>query len=152
MTAPGEEREAFWLLRRLAGSGGTARIGDGGIVPASRQGARGSAIAGGAEGPLVQSLLRRGLIEQSADGSLTLLNTVRSGGAGPTYVSIHPAGRHLLVANYFGGSIAVLPIKSDGQLGEPTDVKVDDGPIGPRQAQHAPPGSFAFSGHDRTQY
>ncbi len=85
-----------------------------------------------------------------ADGSLTLLNTVRSGGAGPTYVSIHPAGRHLLVANYFGGSIAVLPIKSDGQLGEPTDVQVDDGPIGPRQAKHAPPGSFAFSGHDRT--
>ncbi|MBL7189332.1 MAG: beta-propeller fold lactonase family protein, partial [Phycisphaerae bacterium] len=28
-----------------------------------------------------------------ADGHLTLLNTVRSGGAGPTYVSIHPSGR-----------------------------------------------------------
>lgn len=78
MTAPGEEREAFRLLRRLAGSGGTARIGDGGIVPASRQGARGSAIAGGAEGPLVQSLLRRGLIEQSADGSLTLTREGRA--------------------------------------------------------------------------
>ncbi|MGE3315864.1 MAG: lactonase family protein, partial [Planctomycetaceae bacterium] len=43
-----------------------------------------------------------------ADGSLTPLNTVRSGGAGPTYVSIHPSGKHLLVANYFGGSVAVL--------------------------------------------
>src|SRR4029077_6889926 len=39
-----------------------------------------------------------------SDGSLKLLNTVRSGGAGPTYVSVHPEGRHLLVANYFGGS------------------------------------------------
>ena len=44
------------------------------------------------------------------DGKLQLLNTVRSGGAGPTYVSIHPCGRYLLVANYFGGSVAVLPI------------------------------------------
>jgi 6-phosphogluconolactonase (cycloisomerase 2 family) len=38
------------------------------------------------------------------DGHLTLLNTVRSGGAGPTYVSVHPSGRFVLVANYFGGS------------------------------------------------
>ena len=84
------------------------------------------------------------------DGSLRPLNTVRSGGAGPTYVSVHPAGRHLLVANYFGGSVAVIPIIGDGQLGEPSDVKVDAGPIGPRRAANAPPGSFAISGHDRT--
>jgi 6-phosphogluconolactonase (cycloisomerase 2 family) len=85
-----------------------------------------------------------------ADGSLRLLNTVRSGGAGPTYVSVHPRGRHLLVANYFGGSVAVLPILPDGRLGEASDVQVDAGPIGPARATHAPPGSFAFSGHDRT--
>ena len=84
------------------------------------------------------------------DGNLKLLNTVGSGGAGPTYVSVHPAGRHLLVANYFGGSVAVLPIREDGTLGEATDVKVDEGKIGPTRAKHAPPGSFAFSGHDRT--
>jgi len=85
-----------------------------------------------------------------ADGKLKLLNTVRSGGAGPTYVSVHPAGRHLLVANYFGGSVAVLPILADGRLGDPSDVQVDRGAIGPTRAAHAPPGSFAFSGHDRT--
>lgn len=84
------------------------------------------------------------------DGKLTLLNTVRSGGAGPTYVSIHPSGRFLLVANYFGGSIAVLPILPDGRLGEAVDVKNDSGKIGPARATNAPPGSFAFSGHDRT--
>lgn len=84
------------------------------------------------------------------DGGLQLLNTVRSGGAGPTYISVHPGGRHLLVANYFGGSVAVLPILADGRLGEPSDVKVDAGTIGPRQATHAPSGSFAVSGHDRT--
>ena len=73
-----------------------------------------------------------------------------SGGAGPTYVSVHPSGKFLLVANYFGGSIAVLPILGDGRLGEATDVKVGKGKIGPTKAAHAPQGSFAISGHDRT--
>jgi 6-phosphogluconolactonase (cycloisomerase 2 family) len=84
------------------------------------------------------------------DGALTTLNTVRSGGAGPTYVSLHPAGRHLLVANYFGGSVAVLPVLDDGRLGDATDVKQDEGKVGPTKARNAPPGSFAISGHDRT--
>ena len=85
-----------------------------------------------------------------ADGQLTLLNTVRCGGAGPTYVSVHPSGRFLLVANYFGGSVAVLPIRPDGSVGAATDIKQDAGTVGPTRATNAPPGSFAFSGHDRT--
>src|SRR5207248_4536670 len=85
-----------------------------------------------------------------ADGQLKLLNTVRSGGAGPTFVSIHPSGRFLLVANYFGGSVAVLPIRADGRLGAATDSKGPGGKIGPPKATNAPPGSFALSGHDRT--
>lgn len=85
-----------------------------------------------------------------ADGKLELLNTVRSGGAGPTFVSLHSSGRFLLVANYFGGSVAVLPILPDGRLADATDIKNDAGAIGPAKATNAPPGSFAFSGHDRT--
>jgi len=85
-----------------------------------------------------------------ADGNLELLGSTRSGGAGPTYISLHPSGRFLLVANYFGGSIAVLPILADGRLGEATDIVAPNGPIGPTVATNAPPGSFAFSGHDRT--
>jgi 6-phosphogluconolactonase len=85
-----------------------------------------------------------------ADGHLTSLSTVRSGGAGPTYVSVHPSGRFLLVANYFGGSVAVLPILPDGRLGNATDIKRDAGKLGPIKATSSPPGSFAFSGHDRT--
>jgi 6-phosphogluconolactonase (cycloisomerase 2 family) len=84
------------------------------------------------------------------DGHLTLLNTVRSGGAGPTYASIHPSGQFIFVANYFGGSVAVLPILYDGRLGSATDIKTDAGKIGPTRATNAPEGSFAFSGHDRT--
>jgi 6-phosphogluconolactonase (cycloisomerase 2 family) len=85
-----------------------------------------------------------------ADGKLELLDTVRSGGAGPTFVSVHPSGRFVLVANYFGGSVAVLPLLPDGRLGDATDVERDAGEIGPTRATNAPPGSFAFSGHDRT--
>jgi 6-phosphogluconolactonase len=85
-----------------------------------------------------------------ADGKLEPLNTVRSGGAGPTYVSVHPSGRFVLVANYFGGSVAVLPVLPDGRLGPATDVEKDVGEIGPTRATSAPAGSFAISGHDRT--
>ena len=83
-------------------------------------------------------------------GELTRLNTVPSGGAGPTYLGFHPSGKHLFVANYFGGSVAVLPVLPDGRLGAATDVQRDEGEIGPTTASNAPPGSFAFSGHDRT--
>ena len=37
-----------------------------------------------------------------------------------------------------------------GRSGEATDIKKDEGKIGPTKAANAPPGSFAFSGHDRT--
>jgi 6-phosphogluconolactonase len=83
-----------------------------------------------------------------ATGQLSLLNTVGSGGLGPTYASVHPGGRHLLVANYEGGSVAVLPIGSDGRLSAASDVKKTTGTVGPRRATSAPPGSFALSGHD----
>jgi 6-phosphogluconolactonase len=80
---------------------------------------------------------------------LTLINSVSSEGAGPAHLSIHPGGKHALVANYGGGSVAVLPIGSDGRLGSASDVKRHQGVVGPTQASSAPPGSFAISGHDR---
>lgn len=83
-----------------------------------------------------------------ATGGLTLLNSVSSGGVGPTHLSLHPAGRHVLVANYAGGSVAALPLESDGRLGPATSVHRNTGPVGPKRAASAPPGSFAISGHD----
>lgn len=82
-------------------------------------------------------------------GQLTLLNTVSSGGAGPAHISIHPSGKFLLAANYFGGTVSVLPILPDGSLGKASDIKKDEGTVGPRKATNAPRGSFAFSGHDQ---
>ncbi len=101
-------------------------------------------VGAGKEGSVTAFVVNR------TDGKLEPLYTVRSGGAGPTYINLHPSGRFLLVANYFGGSVAVLPVAEDGRLGPPTDVKSPMGRIGPTRATNAPPGSFASSGHDRT--
>lgn len=84
-----------------------------------------------------------------ADGSLRLLNTVSAGGLGPTHLSVHPGGRHVLVANYVGGSVAVLPLRPDGSLAPASDVQELRGEVGPVKATHAPRGSFAISGHDK---
>lgn len=84
-----------------------------------------------------------------ATGRLTLLNTVSSEGAGPAHLSLHPSGKYVFVANYHGGTVVVLPVGANGELGAATDVKHDAGPIGPARATSAPPGSFAISGHDK---
>ncbi len=73
-------------------------------------------------------------------GALKKLNTVDSGGAGPCFISIHASGKFALVANYIGGSYSVLPIKSDGSLGEASDVVKPGGPASSASAADAPPG------------
>jgi 6-phosphogluconolactonase len=83
-------------------------------------------------------------------GRLTLMNTVASEGAGPCHLSLHQSGKWLFVANYHGGTSAVLPVGAKGELGHASDVKRHEGVLGPRRASSAPPGSFAWSGHDRT--
>lgn len=60
-------------------------------------------------------------------GELRLLNQQPTLGAHPCYVVVDQNGKFLLVANYTGGNVAVLPIRSDGSLGEATDMKQDSG-------------------------
>ncbi len=55
-----------------------------------------------------------------ASGRLTLLNQQSSGGAGPAHLTIDGTGRNVLVANYGGGSVAVLPVGADGRLSPAT--------------------------------
>lgn len=99
----------------------------------------------------VASEAEKGVVQAmkiGADGALTELNQVSSGGAGPVYLSLTPNGRHLLVANYVSGSIAVLPVKEDGSLGEATDKHQDEGPAGAGKPEAAAEGSFAISDHN----
>lgn len=83
-----------------------------------------------------------------SNGELSELNQVASGGAGPVYLSLTPDGRHLLVANYVSGSIAVLPVQDGGHLGEAVDVHQDQGPAGAERPAAAVEGSFAISDHN----
>jgi 6-phosphogluconolactonase len=60
-------------------------------------------------------------------GELTLLNQQPTMGGAPCYVVTDQAGKFVLVANYAGGNVAVLPVHGDGRLGLATDVKQDIG-------------------------
>lgn len=87
-------------------------------------------------------------------GALTRLNEQSSEGAAPCYVSVDPGGRVVLVANYVGGSVALLPIQTNGALGRATHViqHRGSGPNAERQqTAHAhcivphPSGRFALA-------
>jgi 6-phosphogluconolactonase len=56
----------------------------------------------------------------AATGGLTLLNQQPSGGPAPCHLWVDKEGRYLLVANYWDGSVSVLPIGADGRLGAAT--------------------------------
>src|SRR6266850_8204824 len=74
-----------------------------------------------------------------ATGALTRLNEQSSGGGAPCYVSVDRSGRAALVANYAGGSVALLPIEANGALGPANVVQhTGKGPNAERQeAPHA---------------
>jgi 6-phosphogluconolactonase len=71
-----------------------------------------------------------------AGAELTPFSVQPTGGADPAHLAVTPAGRHLLVANYASGSVAVLPLDADGAPGERCDLLdlTGDGPIADRQA------------------
>jgi 6-phosphogluconolactonase len=49
-------------------------------------------------------------------GGLSFLNQQSSRGGAPCHLALDAKGRHVLVANYGGGSVAVLPVQSSGRL------------------------------------
>ncbi|MEO8098105.1 MAG: lactonase family protein [Acidobacteriota bacterium] len=55
-------------------------------------------------------------------GALTALNTVATLGADPCHLVVDRTGRWLFVANYSGGSVAIVPIREDGSLDDSTKV------------------------------
>lgn len=62
-----------------------------------------------------------------ASGELKQLNQKPSGGAGPCHVVVDRQGKNVLVANYGGGSAAVLRLEEDGRLGERTGFSQHSG-------------------------
>ena len=76
---------------------------------------------------------------ERATGLLTRLNEQPTEGGAPCYVSADRSGRALLVANYAGGNVALLPIEANGALAPAHVVQhTGKGPNAERQeAPHA---------------
>ncbi len=74
----------------------------------------------------------------STTGKLKLLNGHSSGGAGPCHLVVDTAGKNVLVANYGGGSVSVLPIGVDGQLAAASSSIQHQGSSANKQRQEAP--------------
>jgi 6-phosphogluconolactonase len=70
-------------------------------------------------------------------GALSFLNQRASKGGAPCYVKVAATGRFVLVANYVGGNVAVLPVQADGGLGEAVDVEQHEGSGPDRERQEA---------------
>jgi len=79
-----------------------------------------------------------------ANGDLRLFNQQPSRGAGPCHVNIDSAGKNVLVANYGGGSAAVIPIKADGSLAEPTTSVQHEG-SGPNLKRQTAPHAHSIN-------
>ena len=71
-------------------------------------------------------------------GALTRLNDQSSEGRSPCYVSLDRNGRALFVANYSSGTVALLPIQSNGSLSNATSVTQHTG-SGPNAARQKAP-------------
>ncbi len=75
-------------------------------------------------------------------GGLMLLNTQPSGGAAPCHLTLDREGRHVLVANYWGGSVATFPVVGmDGHLGAASGIAQHEG----RNPTPRDPGPHAHS-------
>ena len=73
-------------------------------------------------------------------GALTRRSEQSSEGGAPCFVSTDRTGKVVLVANYAGGNVALLPLTSDGALSPATDVeqhlRLNESPSG-RGVSHA---------------
>ena len=85
---------------------------------------------------------------------LSQLDQVASGGADPCYISLDRSGKYLLVANYTGGTVAVLPVLADGRIGQATSVVADEGPLGPNKERQEKPHAhwIQATAHNRFVY
>jgi 6-phosphogluconolactonase len=71
-------------------------------------------------------------------GRLTALNQQSSRGSGPCHLVVDATGKNVLVANYGSGSVACLPIETDGRLRESTSFIQHKGSGADPRRQNSP--------------
>jgi 6-phosphogluconolactonase len=85
-------------------------------------------------------------------GALSELNEVASRGADPCYIAFDKTGKYLLIANYTGGNVAVIPVSLDGRLKDASSVLNDDGPLGPNKDRQSAPHAHWIEASARNRF
>ena len=74
-----------------------------------------------------------------SDGTLRELGRASTGGRDSCHVALDPAGCFLLVAHYTGGTLAILPLNSDGSPSNPQPlIRLEGTSVHPRQKEPHP--------------
>lgn len=94
----------------------------------NRAGTRLYSVHGGRE------LISAFAIDQ-ASGLLTMLNQMNCLGNNPVDAALDPTERHLVIANYATGAVAVMPIDADGRLEPVSQLSILTGTPGPDPVQ-----------------
>ena len=71
-------------------------------------------------------------------GKLNFINKQESGGKHPCYVSIDKTGKWVIVGNYSSGSLAVLPVRSNGSLDSAVQIMQHEGSSVNSERQEGP--------------
>jgi len=80
-------------------------------------------------------------------GTLSFLNSQKSGGENPVYLTVHGSGKWLMNANYTEGSISVYPLAEDGKINPATQVLqfTEGSGVNPRRQDRAHIHAAVFS-------
>lgn len=74
----------------------------------------------------------------TVSGNLTFLNKQISGGAAPCYITTDADGKYVIVGNYSGGSLSVLPVREDGKIDAPVQT-IEHAGRGPNKERQEKP-------------
>jgi len=86
-------------------------------------------------------------------GKLTYLNKKPTGGTDPCHLIVDHSGRYVLLANFMSGSVCVLPIQTDGSLGDAADfIQHHGSSIDPARQQGPHAHAVTLDGSNRFVY
>jgi 6-phosphogluconolactonase len=69
---------------------------------------------------------------------LTKINSVKSEGDGPCYLALDPSEQFILVGNYGGGNLSVIPVNAEGELNSAVQTKDHTGSSINKERQEGP--------------
>lgn len=74
------------------------------------------------EGDIAETSAANAFSFDKKTGELVLLNSQPTNGGAPCYISADSSGKHVVTANYVGGSVSVFDVNEDGSLTTPSQV------------------------------